>query len=70
MIDYGQKAHYGHYEIDFGRRLIAKFRFNPEWFWGRSSSFPPVVDDALYPPPSKDPLCKLALELKAYIDPH
>src|SRR5215475_11736330 len=27
---YGQKALYHAYEIDFGRRLVAKFRFNPQ----------------------------------------
>ena len=67
--DYGQKSHYGHYEIDFGRRLIAKFRFDPAEFWRESNSFPCVADDALYPPPVKDPLCDLAQKIKTGLGP-
>jgi len=32
MSDYNQKELYGHFEIDFGRRLLAKFRFDPNTF--------------------------------------
>ena len=40
----------GSYEFDFGRRLIAKFRFNPKQFWvAEKDSFPPVAHSALYP---------------------
>jgi len=62
-----QKAHYSHYELDFGRRLIAKFRFNPDTFWKKSGAFPKVPRAALYPPPSNDPLCELAEAVKAGI---
>ena len=29
IADFEQKTHYEDYEMDFGQRLIAKFRFNP-----------------------------------------
>lgn len=63
MADYDQKVHYKHYEIDFGRRLVAKFRFDPNKFWKRDT-FPKVSKDALYPTANEDPLYKLALEVK------
>ena len=64
MVDYDQKALYDHYEVDFGRRLVAKFRFTPKDFWKKSGSFPRVDKDALYPSPKDDPLCKLALAVQ------
>jgi hypothetical protein len=63
MAAYDQKQLYHHYEIDFGRRLVAKFRFVPSRFW-KSDTFPQVARKALYPTPAHDPLCKLALEVK------
>lgn len=62
MITYNQKALYGHYEIDFGRRLIAKFRFNPDDF-RHDSNFPIVQRCALYPD-QNDPLFDLAKSIK------
>lgn len=64
MVNYDQKALYDHYEVDFGRRLVAKFRFSPKEFWKKSGSFPQVNERALYPSVTEDPLCKLALEIK------
>lgn len=55
-----QKELYPHEETDFGRRLLAKFRFDPARFWYKSESFPRVPRDALYPPQDHDPLCQLA----------
>lgn len=46
MVGYEQKELYHHYEIDFGRRLVAKFRFDPRSFWKRDT-FPKVKEDAL-----------------------
>jgi hypothetical protein len=63
MVNYDQKELYGHYEIDFGRRLIAKFKFNPITFW-KWDTFPQVAHPALYPPESEDPLYKLARRVK------
>jgi hypothetical protein len=61
-----QKGHYKHYEIDFGRRLIAKFRFSPKTFW-RGDTFPKVGRRALYPSPKDDPLHELALDVKMFL---
>jgi FRG domain len=66
MPDYDQKQHYHHHEIDFGRRLVAKFRFKPASFWN-DANFPAVSRSALYPSPGEDPLCRLAAEVKAAI---
>src|SRR3569623_1622011 len=44
-----QKHLYPAYEIDFGLRLVAKFRFEPSRFWLNSRNFPPVPRAALYP---------------------
>jgi hypothetical protein len=63
MVNYDQKELYGHYEIDFGRRLLAKFRFDPATFW-KNDAFPQVRDRALYPPESEDPLNQLARRVK------
>ncbi len=68
MADYGQKELYHHYEIDFGRRLVAKFRFQPHQFW-KSDDFPKVTETALYPPETIDPLFKLAGKVKKAIGP-
>lgn len=61
MGAYDQKALYAHYEIDFGRRLIAKFRFSPNDF-RNDPDFPIVRRQALYPD-AEDPLYKLAKSL-------
>jgi len=57
-----QKQNYGQFEMDFGRRLVAKFRFNPEPFWRNSPEFPPVPHEALYP--AGDPLEELTRTLR------
>jgi hypothetical protein len=58
--DLEQKQHYTHYEMDFGRRLIGKFCFDPDDFWSRSGSFPKVPPRALYPTSPRDPLRDVA----------
>jgi hypothetical protein len=63
---YDQKELYHHYEIDFGRRLIAKFCFDPQTLW-KNNAFPRVEHDALYPPEEKDPLCRLVGAVKAAV---
>jgi len=67
MVDYEQKVLYRHYEIDFGLRLVAKFRFNPQTFW-RTDDFPLVSNQALYPSPANDPLCALADQIKLQLN--
>lgn len=48
-----QKGLYESYELDFGRRLLAKFRFNPRSFW-TDHEFPRIERSARYP--EDDPL--------------
>jgi hypothetical protein len=48
MASIEQKQHYPAHEIDFGLRLIAKFRLNLRTFWG-DPLFPRVEKEALYP---------------------
>jgi hypothetical protein len=62
MPDFHQKQHYGAYEIDFGRRLVAKFKFDPRTFWN-DPDFPQVGRTALYPE-AGDPLNEIASRLK------
>jgi hypothetical protein len=66
MADFGQKELYQHYEIDFGRRLVAKFRFKPQQFW-KGDDFPKVTESALYPPEREDRLFRLAVKVKKKI---
>jgi len=64
IADFDQNANYSHYEMDFGRRLIAKFRFDPTTFW-KNPDFPRATEQALYPKNHRDPLLNIAQELKA-----
>lgn len=68
MYDVVQKQHYASFEIDFSRRLIAKFRFNPSQFW-REEDFPMIQETALYPN-QQDPLYTLTAQVKAAIGDH
>ena len=63
LVDYAQKENYGHYEMDFGRRLVAKFVFNPASFWN-NDNFPQVKHRALYPSEAEDALLKLMLSVQ------
>jgi len=62
-----QKLYHSHTEMDFGRRLIAKFCFEPDRFWDKHGNFPRVEEDALYPGASQDPMCMLAEAVKSAI---
>jgi hypothetical protein len=66
--NFEQNANYRHHEMDFGRRLIAKFRFNPATFWS-SVNWPQATEDALYPKNHRDPLLGVALEVKGTLSP-
>lgn len=48
LPDVDQKQLYSSYEIDFGRRMIAKFRLDVEAFW-RDQNFHQIPHKALYP---------------------
>lgn len=65
-----QKLHYSHFEMDFARRLIAKFVFEPATFWEKSSNFPQVPRKALYPRNAQDPMCELADSVTSMIGGH
>lgn len=67
ITDFEENAQYRYYEMDFGRRLIAKFRFNPETFW-KSENYPKASDAALYPGEHRDPLLQIATEIKKIIE--
>jgi len=67
MADFQQKANYAHYEIDFGRRLVAKFCFTPRLFW-KNDAFPRIKRPALYPSVNDDPIYQLTESVKAAID--
>ena len=41
IADYDQKTNYQYYETDFGRRLVAKFKFDPQTFWKAKTSVRP-----------------------------
>ncbi len=64
LIDFKQKSLYPHYEVDFGRRVVAKFRFKPESFWIKSKGFPRVSKSALYPSTEIDSFRKMAESIK------
>ncbi|MGH2362032.1 MAG: hypothetical protein ACRDGM_16020, partial [bacterium] len=57
-------VHYSYYEMDFGRRLVAKFRFDPRTFW-QSKNFRPAPDEALYPKVHRDRLLNITQDVKA-----
>lgn len=64
--DYEQQSHYEFHEMDFGRRLVAKFRFNPKSFWA-SEHHQPAPHDALYPS-AQDPLLEIAQQIIATLN--
>jgi FRG domain len=67
MAEYEQKELYRHYEIDFGLRLVAKFRFEPHPFW-KADHFPKVEEPDLYPN-ANDPLFEFTNEIKMLLGP-
>jgi hypothetical protein len=66
MSDFEQKSYYQNYEIDFGRRLVAKFCFDPHKFW-KGGAFQKIGKNALYPD-SLDPLFLLTQEVKKQVE--
>lgn len=63
IADIDQNAHYSFYEMDFGRRLIAKFCFDPNRFW-TNPNFPLATDKALYARQQSDKLRNIAESIK------
>ena len=61
--DFDQKKKYHQYEIDFGRRLLAKFRFNPHTFWS-GANYTRVQEEALRPTDVDDEFCRFARRVR------
>jgi hypothetical protein len=66
IADFKQNEQYPYYEMDFGRRLVAKFVFDPTTFWS-SSNFPPASEEALNPTEKRDRLLHLTKEVNALL---
>lgn len=63
--DTAQIDNYKLHEVDFGRRLIAKLRFNPKSFWQTNGeAFPQVPQIALYPSGILDELKAATVQIK------
>jgi hypothetical protein len=62
MTSYRQQKQYRHHEIDFGRRLVAKFVFDPSTFW-KNDEIPLLARSALYPD-AVDPFYQTAERIK------
>ncbi len=67
VSDFDRSSHYGYHEMDFGRRLVAKFCFDPETLW-QSKNFPQCTRDALYPKEHRDPLLNICEKVKISIE--
>lgn len=67
LVDFDQKQLYPHYEIDFGRRLLAKFCFSPVEFW-QDGAFPRIELTALYPAAARDPLFHIAQRVNQHVN--
>ena len=63
MIGLSQRRYYKPFEMDFGRRIVAKFRFDPRRFWS-DAAFPRIPGEALYPR-GRDWLERLTAEIAA-----
>ena len=59
-----EKQLYALSEIDFGKRLVAKFLFTPKSFWTRGGQFQAIGKRALYPSSTNDPLLRVTQAVK------
>lgn len=64
ISEFQETPEYEYYEVDFGRRLVAKFRFDPKIFL-EDMHYPLANHEALYPDQDIDPLIKIAAEIKS-----
>ena len=62
ISDICQNHNYNYYEMDFGRRLVAKFRFDPNSFW-EVEDFRWIKDASLYPAEDRDPFLQITNEI-------
>ena len=68
IADYDQNSRYSYQQMDFGRRLIAKFKLKLENFW-HSKNFPPASVESIYPKEYRDPLLMMTDKIKSEIGP-
>lgn len=61
LVTLDEKLNYAAWEVDFGRRLLAKFRLARSGFW--SAAFPVIPHEALYPDQS-DAMTPFARHIK------
>jgi hypothetical protein len=61
LVTLDEKLNYAAWEVDFGRRLLAKFRLARSGFW--SAAFPAIPHEALYPDQS-DAMMPFARHIK------
>jgi FRG domain len=64
LLSFDDKLLMDHYEVDFGRRLIAKFVFDPQKLWS-DPNFTAASKEAIYPAPGEDPLLDMTEQIKA-----
>jgi len=62
LVTVDEKQDYRPYEIDFGRRLLAKFRLSRSGFW--SKDYTSIPNEALYPN-QRDPLVEFTEQIVA-----
>ena len=67
IADYEQNVHYPLDKMDFGRRLLAKFSFDPRRFW-MNPNFPLANKKALYAVQQTDVLRSIAIEILEALD--
>lgn len=58
-----QKENFAYGEVDFGSRLISKFRIDPHSFW-HNEYFPRVPTEFLYPSAENDPFLEVVQHVK------
>jgi len=64
LLNFNDKQLLDHYEVDFGRRLVAKFVFDPRKLWS-DPNFTLASNVAIYPTPGEDPLLDMTSNIKA-----
>jgi hypothetical protein len=64
IADYDQHSQYSYHEMDFGRRLLAKFCFDPERLWN-NPNFPHASRKALYATQQRDELREIATDIRS-----
>jgi len=66
IANYDRNSRYSYSQMDFGRRLVAKFKLKLEKFWN-SRSFPPASVESIYPKGYRDPLLLITNKIKSEI---